>query len=103
MAREFANGLQVEADFAYFDAKEFAKVSGDQMVYLTSELNYKLRLPGAESRGVKVARNVYGEDGKPAAGFKKGETYMVELLLDLDKEVPYAPRARSRLRTDSLF
>jgi len=199
MAREFANGLQVEADFAYFDAKEFAydrdlpfyssrygtalllqallewqddfvlaprvmnwlleappyawhttqtnfwilyaaseyvkkierggatqaraellgkveekkfagprdtwkiekdistqkddfdvKVSGDQMVYLTSELNYKLRLPGAESRGIKVARNVYGEDGKPAAAFKKGETYMVELLLDLDKEVPYA-------------
>ena len=66
------------------------KVSGDQMIYLTSELKYKLRLPGAESRGITVARNVYGEDGKPAASFKKGETYMVELLLDLDKEVPYA-------------
>ncbi len=62
---------------------------GDGPLYLTTELSYKLRLPGARSRGITVERRVYGEDGKPATSFLRGQTYQVDLLIDASKEVPY--------------
>lgn len=64
--------------------------TADRPVYLTSELRYQLVEPGALNRGIGVVRNVYDETGKPASAFRCGRVYQVELLLDVDKEVPYA-------------
>lgn len=65
-------------------------VSSDKLVYLTTELNYKIRNAPKKSRGIEVKRNVYDETGKIATEFDKGKVYQVELLLDIEKEVPYA-------------
>ncbi|MCP5052882.1 MAG: hypothetical protein GY940_37280, partial [bacterium] len=34
--------------------------------------------------------NIYDESGKPAVQFERGKIYMVELLMEPGKEVPYA-------------
>jgi len=64
-------------------------VTADQPVYVTSELTWKLARAGKKSRGIDIRRNVYNEKGEPVSSFRRGETYMVELLIRSDKEVPY--------------
>lgn len=83
------DSLQVEKDLG--DRRETAGVraEGDGLLYLTTELSYKLRNPGPKSRGITVQRNVYGPDGRPAPVYRRGQTYQVELLIEVDKEVPY--------------
>lgn len=91
-AKEFANGrdaLVVQKKLE--DRKEPIEVlvQADQPVYVTSELTWKLSRAGKKSRGIVVRRNVYDEKGEAVASFRRGQAYMVELLLECDKEVPY--------------
>ncbi len=91
-AKEFADSrdaLVVQRKLE--DRKERIEVSvqADQPVYVTSELTWKLSRAGKKSRGIDVRRNVYNEKGEAVASFQRGQVYMVELLVECDKEVPY--------------
>jgi uncharacterized protein YfaS (alpha-2-macroglobulin family) len=66
-----------------------ATITADQPVYVTSELTYQLARAGKKSRGIDIQRNVYDAKGEKAEVFQRGQTYMVELLVHSDKEVPY--------------
>jgi len=66
-----------------------AVVTADQPVYVTSELTWKLARAGKKSRGIDIQRNIYDEKGESVMSFQQGQTYMVELLVKSDKEVPY--------------
>lgn len=85
--------LKIEKDLEHHEAGDprpiDITVKGDRPVYLTTELNVRLETPGPGSRGITVTQNVYDESGKQVKGFKKGQIYQVELLLDVDKNVPY--------------
>ena len=65
------------------------EVRADQPVYVTTELAYRLRSAEPKNRGIEIARNVYDESGRTAAAFERGKIYQVEILLKVDKEVPY--------------
>jgi uncharacterized protein YfaS (alpha-2-macroglobulin family) len=70
--------------------KEFpVKLEGNQLLYLTTEMRYRLLNPQAKSRGITVERRVYDETGAAAEEFHKGKRYQVELLIRTDKEIPY--------------
>ncbi|MCP4157665.1 MAG: hypothetical protein GY757_58695, partial [bacterium] len=66
------------------------EIEADKNVYLSTHLVYKTRTASAKSRGVKVKRNIYGKSGQLVSQMKRGEFYMVELLVDADKDVPFA-------------
>jgi uncharacterized protein YfaS (alpha-2-macroglobulin family) len=66
------------------------QVQSDSMVYLTTELTYKLKNAPSKSRGITVSRNVYNKKGKLVKTLIKGDIYQVELLIETDKQVPYA-------------
>jgi uncharacterized protein YfaS (alpha-2-macroglobulin family) len=91
-AREFANSRDMLLlSKRLEDRKEpvEATITADQPVYVTSELTYQLARAGKKSRGIDIQRNVYNEKGETVNGFQRGQTYMVELLIKADKEVPY--------------
>jgi uncharacterized protein YfaS (alpha-2-macroglobulin family) len=90
--KEFANprdGLQVQKKISDTSKQFEVQVTADQPVYVTSELTWKLARAGKKSRGIDIRRNVYNEKGEPVTSFLRGQTYMVELLIQSDKEVPY--------------
>lgn len=91
-AREFANrrdALQVQKTITDTNKRIEVLVTADQPVYVTSELTWKLSKAGKKSRGIDIRRNVYNEKGESVTAFLRGQTYMVELLVKSDKEVPY--------------
>jgi uncharacterized protein YfaS (alpha-2-macroglobulin family) len=81
--------LRMEKDISGRTAEFTAGVKADRRVYLTSELRYAVPDAAEKSRGIRVERRVYDEEGREAARFIKGKVYQVEILLDADKEVPY--------------
>jgi uncharacterized protein YfaS (alpha-2-macroglobulin family) len=91
-AKEFAgsrDALVVSKKLENMTEAIEAVVKADQPVYVTSELTWKLRRAGKKNRGIDIRRNVYNEKGEEAGAFRRGEVYMVELLINSDKEVPY--------------
>jgi uncharacterized protein YfaS (alpha-2-macroglobulin family) len=87
--QKLGDKLTVEKRIPKIDREFDFTVRSDKQVYLTTRMNYKLSQAPAKSRGIKIIRNIYDKKGVMADTFKKGETYMVELLLETDKEVPY--------------
>lgn len=81
--------LTVEKRIPKIDKEFDVTARSDKQVYLTTRMSYKLSEAPAKSRGIKIIRNIYNKKGVMADTFRKGETYMVELLLETDKEVPY--------------
>lgn len=91
-SREFADSrdvLQVQKKIVAPSKQIEVRVTADQPVYVTSELTWKLAKAGRKNRGIDIQRNVYNEKGETVDGFQRGQVYMVELLLQSDKEVPY--------------
>jgi hypothetical protein len=91
-AKAFANSqdtLQMQKKIEDKSKPIEVTVKADQPVYVTSELTWKLGQAGKKSRGIDIQRNVYNEKGEPVNDFQHGQVYMVELLIEADKEVPY--------------
>lgn len=91
-AKEFAGSrdtLRVQKKLEGRKEPVEVAVQADQPVYVTSELTWKLSKAGKKSRGIDIRRNVYNEKGESVTTFMRGQTYMVELLVNSDKEVPY--------------
>lgn len=90
--KEFASSrdaLVVEKKLGERKGRIEVVVQADQPVYVTSELTWKLSRAGKKSRGIDIRRNIYNEKGEAVASFQRGQVYMVELLVECDKEVPY--------------
>jgi uncharacterized protein YfaS (alpha-2-macroglobulin family) len=91
-AKEFAgsqDSLKLSKKLENRTAPIAAVITADQPVYVTSELTYQLARAGKKSRGIDVRRIIYNEKGEEASAFRRGQVYMVELLIRTDKEVPY--------------
>ena len=90
--KEFANPrdvLQAQKKITDTSKQIEVQVTADQPVYVTSELTWKLAKAGKKNRGIDIRRSVYNERGEAVDSFQRGQTYMVELLIRSDKEVPY--------------
>ncbi len=90
--KEFANPrdvLQAQKKITDTSKQIEVLITADQPVYVTSELTWKLARAGKKNRGIDIRRNVYNEKGESVTSFLRGQTYMVELLIQSDKEVPY--------------
>lgn len=91
-AKEFVNSrdaIVVQKKLGERKERVEVEVRADQPVYVTSELTWKLSRAGKKSRGIDIRRHVYNDKGEAVTGFQRGQIYMVELLVQCDKEVPY--------------
>ncbi len=77
-------------DLSSFSGVLEIEVEADRNVYVNIDVDYKTRDAGAVRRGVGVKRNVYDGLGRRVENLKRGEFYQVELLVDADKELPFA-------------
>lgn len=64
-------------------------LTSQQDLFLTTTLESTFDKAGPKSRGITVQRKVYDKTGKIAQRFVKGDIYMVELLVDVEEELPY--------------